>query len=88
MVITKELYEDLAMQFFKDNHRNYDKLKEGLLEEAREVCESEDLDNLVEELGDVLWYVTIMLKNNGSSIDSAMKKNIAKLERRELNGKS
>ena len=39
------------------------------------------------ELGDVLWYVTIMASNEGSSLSEIMKINYNKLEQRALNGK-
>lgn len=41
-----------------------------------------DKVNLVEELGDILWYMSIAADELGVSFDEIMKKNVAKLEAR------
>lgn len=41
-----------------------------------------DRVNIVEEAGDILWYVAVLLDTVGSSFDEAMDKNIAKLKAR------
>lgn len=41
-----------------------------------------DVDKLKEELGDVLWYVAIIVSNIDSSFDEIMKLNIEKLNKR------
>lgn len=46
-----------------------------------------DIVNIVEEFGDLLWYIAIGLNSVGSSIDEAMEKNIAKLSARYKSGK-
>lgn len=45
-----------------------------------------DKVNLVEEAGDILWYLTNLLSAVDSSLEEAMKKNIAKLEARYPEG--
>jgi NTP pyrophosphatase (non-canonical NTP hydrolase) len=41
-----------------------------------------DRTNVVEECGDLLWYVALALRAVGSSFDAAMRGNLAKLEKR------
>lgn len=41
-----------------------------------------DKVNLIEEAGDVLWYLAVLLNACGSSFDDAMDRNIAKLRAR------
>lgn len=41
-----------------------------------------DKTNLVEELGDLMWYVGIMCSELGVGLDEVMEKNIAKLKKR------
>jgi len=41
-----------------------------------------DRTNLIEEIGDILWYVSIMLSAAGSTYEEVMEINIAKLRAR------
>lgn len=84
-----KLYEDLAMQFYDNNkeHRHYNNLFNGLEEEAKEASEAETVEDVVEELGDVLWYVTVIASRLGYSLENIMRKNYYKLERRQVVGK-
>lgn len=41
-----------------------------------------DYDNIVEECGDLLWYIAIILENCSTTIEDAMIKNIEKLKLR------
>lgn len=41
-----------------------------------------DCINLIEEAGDVLWYLAVLLNALDSNFDEAMEKNIAKLKAR------
>lgn len=41
-----------------------------------------DEDNLVEELGDIMWYVGIILKAKNISMSDVLEKNVAKLAKR------
>lgn len=41
-----------------------------------------DKTNLVEELGDLMWYVGVMCSELGVGLDEVMEKNIAKLKAR------
>jgi phosphoribosyl-ATP pyrophosphohydrolase len=85
-----ELYERLALDFFTPGHRNHERLAEGLIEEAKEVLEAQNNEtrsDLLNELGDVLWYITVMANQEGSSLEELMKMNYYKLEERGVNGK-
>lgn len=86
--ISKELYKDLALTFYEQPHRHVHDLKRGLLEEAQEVVDATGRENFIEELGDVLWYITVLADNADLSLDEIMLANINKLERRVLNGKT
>jgi|VirMetMinimDraft_7_1064189.scaffolds.fasta_scaffold112885_2 NTP pyrophosphatase (non-canonical NTP hydrolase) len=83
----KELYERLAMDFFTDEHENWASLPVGLVEEANEVLVADTTENLKEELGDVLWYVTAMAHKQGWTLSDIMANNYHKLERRAAFGK-
>jgi NTP pyrophosphatase (non-canonical NTP hydrolase) len=87
--MNSELYEYLAMQFYHDNkdHRHYNYLSHGLKEEVDEVINATTDDETIEELGDVLWYVTAIAHKMGVSLETLMKENYYKLERRQLVGK-
>lgn len=41
-----------------------------------------DLTNLVEEAGDCLWYIALMLNSLGVTVEDAMARNISKLRAR------
>lgn len=86
-----EVYEYVAFQFYEDKHRHSEQLGVGLTEEVNEVCKElyngNDKEAYLDELGDVLWYVTVMAKLEGEDLESLMKRNIYKLENRILNGK-
>jgi len=84
------LYETIALQFFTPGHRHHDDLVTGLREEAAEVRDAISLGTrkqVLDELGDVLWYVTVMANYEGSSLAEIMKINYEKLESRNINGK-
>ena len=87
MKISKELYQELALTFYSDTHVHADNLKAGIREEVEEVCNATNRENLIDELGDVLWYVTILTDNAGLNLSDVMLANINKLEKRVLNGK-
>jgi NTP pyrophosphatase (non-canonical NTP hydrolase) len=88
-----EVYEYIAFQFYEDKHRHCDHLGRGLAEEVEEVCQElydnkgRDREAYLDELADVLWYVTVMSMVEGENLESLMKRNIYKLEDRILNGK-
>ena len=86
-----KLYEHIALDFFTPKHRNHKELAKGLLEEAKEVQEAENTGtraDLLDELGDVLWYVTVMANQEGSSLAEIMGRNFFKLEKRAVNRKA
>ncbi len=41
-----------------------------------------DLDHVVEELGDIMWYINLMIQGLGLTWSTVLEKNIAKLEAR------
>jgi NTP pyrophosphatase (non-canonical NTP hydrolase) len=45
-----------------------------------------DKKDLLNECGDVLWYMTILLHELGYNLEDAMKANVEKLEKRYPNG--
>jgi len=44
-------------------------------------------DEIFDELSDVLWYVTMIARSRGYTLNRLMKHNINKLEDRAINGK-
>jgi phosphoribosyl-ATP pyrophosphohydrolase len=90
LIMQADLYENIALQFFTPGHRHHEDLVTGLREEAAEVNSATHLGTrkqVLDELGDVLWYVTVMAKQQNSSLSEIMKINCEKLEDRALNGK-
>jgi len=88
MKMNCQLYEKMALEFYKPGHRHHDYLFHGLREEVEEVIEAESLEDTLDELGDVLWYVTVIANKMGVSLDKVMMRNINKLELRNLSGKN
>jgi len=85
------LYEKIALDFFKPGHKHHNDLMTGLREEVAEVNAAITLgtrSQVLDELGDVLWYVTVMANYEGSNLSEIMKINYEKLEDREINGKA
>lgn len=82
-----KLYERLISDFYKDTHPRHDNLILGLMDECTEVANANTEEQILDELGDVLWYVTIIAQKEGSSLEEIMKLNYNKLELRALNGK-
>ena len=66
---------------------NFGKSLLGFKEEVDEVINATTDDETIEELGDVLWYVTAIAHKMGVSLETLMKENYYKLERRQLVGK-
>lgn len=81
------LYQDIAMEFYTPDHRNFKDLRIGLIEEAYEVNDSDNRGYILDELSDVLWYVAAIAKDNALSLEQVMRHNLNKLEKRALNGK-
>jgi len=90
-----ELYNQMVMDFFEDGTSD-ETLFTGLASEVGEVM-SERMkevrksmtrtEEIIDELSDVLWFVTVIAKQRGSSLKQLMTHNINKLENRKLNGK-
>ena len=85
--MNSELYQDLAGQFYSTDHNYADQLFDGLVSEAHEVYDALNEEQIIDELGDVLWYVTTIANSLEVSLEELMLKNINKLERRKLSGK-
>jgi len=61
---------------------------EVMSERMKEVRKSVNrTDEIIDELSDVLWFVTVIAKQRGVTLKELMKHNIDKLEERALNGK-
>jgi NTP pyrophosphatase (non-canonical NTP hydrolase) len=90
-----ELYETLALEFLEKGTKD-ETLFTGLASETGEIMSERvkelrtgmsSSEEIVDELGDVLWYVTMLANRMGSSLEEVMKSSIEKLEDRALNGK-
>jgi NTP pyrophosphatase (non-canonical NTP hydrolase) len=83
-----QLYENQALQFFERGHRHHEALLDGLYEEATEVLDAKTKLDRADELGDLLWYITVIAHTEGFSLSEIMMRNINKLEIRKLTGKN
>lgn len=63
-----------------------EKFKKVLRDKGGEMSEA-DKDEIVKELGDVLWYVATISRYMGVSLEEVAEKNIAKLEDRKERGR-
>ena len=89
-------YQKLAMRTAIGGSVNWMNVGLGLTGEAGEVADHIkkvyfqghyiDNEHLKEELGDVLWYVTLGCLCGGFSLSDLMESNVKKLERRYPNG--
>jgi len=62
-------------------------LAEWLKEERLDRHYGDRTEELLNELSDVLWYVSRIAARRGADLHALMRRNIIKLEERELNGK-
>ena len=72
-----------------DREQTHASIASNMLEEAYEAVdtiEANDTEHLCEELGDVLWYVTLMAELMNVPLEYIMQANIEKLERRYPDG--
>ena len=60
---------------------------EWLKERRKDRLDSDRTEELLDELSDVLWYVSRIANRRGTNLEALMRRNIIKLEERELNGK-
>jgi len=90
-----KIYNELAMGFLKEGIPE-EILFTGLGSEAGEVLGERKIEllhnvtrdaQIKDELGDVLWYLTVIANKRGFTLSDLMKSNIAKLEDRVLNPK-
>ena len=72
-----------------DREQTHSSIRRNFLEETYEVLDAIDHDDasgMCEELGDVLWYVTLMAELMNVPLEYIMQANIEKLERRYPDG--
>jgi len=62
-------------------------LAEWLKEERVDRVDTDRTEALLDELSDVLWYVSRIAARRGSSLEAIMRRSIIKLEERAINGK-
>jgi len=62
-------------------------LAEWLKEERKDRLDTDRTEALLDELSDVLWYVSRIANRRGSNLEAVMRRSIIKLEERALNGK-
>lgn len=60
--------------------------KLGIAGEAGEVFDAETKDEVRNEVGDLLWYVTLLLSRYGLTLDDALSYNYEKLNKRFSTG--
>lgn len=97
--MTGNEYQKLALRTANLDAQGYDNLiigALGLTGESGEVADHVkkfygqghelDPDHVIEECGDVLWYVSLTLKAVGCDMDTCMLRNIKKLVRRYPDG--
>lgn len=58
-----------------------------MAKEVRDGVKAENSENLVKELGDILWFVAALAHDFGLSLDELAKLNLEKLEGRKNRGK-
>lgn len=91
----KEVYEDCALSFVEEGTTEEilftgfsSECGEVMSERQREVRKKENRSSeIVDELSDVLWYITVIANKRGLSLAELMLHSINKLEDRALNGK-
>ena len=72
-----------------DAEQTHDSLTKYLLEETYELLdaiESGNRDEVIEELGDVLWYIAAMSRQLGFTLDQIGEMNLQKLADRKARG--
>lgn len=92
-------YQKLAMRTNRDDASTHDNLINGCLGlagESGEVCDyikkhifqghEFEIDHIVEELGDCMWYIALMATAVGTTMEEIMERNIEKLKKRYPDG--
>ena len=90
-----ELYNDFVMDFFEEGTTDEilfsglaSEVGEVMQERTREVRKGENkTKEILDELSDVLWYVTVIAHKRGCSLKELMSHNYTKLELRRLGNK-
>lgn len=90
-----EVYNQVALSFIEDGTTD-EILFSGFASEAGEVMQErtkevrkkeEKSDEILDELSDVLWYITVIANRRGKSLKDLMWHNYNKLELRNLGNK-
>ena len=89
-------YQQLAIRTANVDADNLTNAALGLAGEAGEVADlvkkirfqghAMDEDKLINEAGDILWYINLLATTLGITLEDIAKRNIAKLERRYPDG--
>lgn len=90
-----EIYNAIAVDFIEKGTTQetlytgfVSEVGEVMIERMKEVRKGEDRSShIVDELSDVLWYITVLAKERGYTLKDLMAANICKLELRLLNPK-
>jgi len=83
--MTAKQYQKDATDYWTAGHRHHDALLNGLSEECTEVVTAQregSWEHLREELGDLLWYVTVLADEHDIDLEDVMRVNIEKLQGR------
>ena len=98
MTLDEYQKEALVTAVFKDEFTDLAHWVLGITGEAGEIAEkvkkiirdkdpknlsTEDKEELIKEIGDVLWYLAVLTKHLGYSFDEVGTRNIAKLRNRQ-----
>ena len=97
--MTGNQYQELAMRTNRDDASKHDNLINGCLGlagESGEVCDyikkhifqghEFEIDHIIEELGDCMWYIALMATAVGTTMEEIMERNIEKLKKRYPDG--
>jgi NTP pyrophosphatase (non-canonical NTP hydrolase) len=90
-----EVYTNQIAQFFEKG-TTQETLFTGFASEVGEVMSERTTEvrkgekrtvQIIDELSDTLWYLTMIARTRGYTLEEVMKHGVAKLEDRKLNGK-
>jgi NTP pyrophosphatase (non-canonical NTP hydrolase) len=90
-----KVYTNQIAQFFEKG-TTQETLFTGFASEAGEVMSERTTEvrkgetrtvQIIDELSDTLWYLTMIARTRGYTLEEVMKHGVAKLEDRKLNGK-
>lgn len=88
-VFTDDEFKDLSHWVFGitgEAGEIAEKIKK-IIRDKDAIVSDEDKEELIKEMGDVLWYLAVFTKHLGFNFDEVGKRNIAKLRSRQARGK-